>query len=118
MIVWVDPDHSRAATVWRRWSAERCSNTIWCRTAAEAISILAEYEIDEAHIEHDLDSCDSRSELSGMEIVRWLERLTDKSRFSDTKFVIHSHAPAGATMVDRLRKVDLNAYLIPFGHSS
>ena len=115
MILWVDSDPSRAATVWRQSSAARCSSTIWCREASEAIDVLREYTLEEAHLEHDLGSSDSRSELSGMEIVRWLERLKDRSQFSNTRFIVHSHAPAGATMVDRLRKIDLRADLIPFG---
>lgn len=115
MILWVDGDPSRAATVYRRWPAERVSNTIWCRTAQEAIFVLEQpYDIDEINIEHDLESTDSRSEYSGMEVVRWLERNTPNNK--NLHFIAHTHSPAGRSMVERVRRAGIKADLAPFGY--
>lgn len=121
MILFLDDCPNRAAITYARWSPERTSDTIWCRTAEEAITVLRDYEIDEAHLDHDLEGpfyLDTRHPNSGSEVVRWIS-TQDLSKFQKTEFIVHSHnGPAARSMVDDLRKLGLNAKYTPFGWSA
>lgn len=133
MILFLDDSPERAAIAYERATPERRSHTIWCQTAEEAIVTLRDYELEEAHLDHDLGGTqyqDSRAENSGMEVVRWLEKLAEPvtkrhkkclsipfDKFQKTQFTVHSHnIPAARQMVERLRAIGLNVKFIPFGH--
>jgi hypothetical protein len=119
MILFLDDDPNRAALAYQRWPEKRRSHTIWCTTAAEAISVLKDYDLTEAHLDHDLGGesfVDTRREDCGMEVVRWLEHVEDLKKYETCRFICHSwNIPAGRRMVERLQALGLKAEHIPFG---
>jgi hypothetical protein len=122
VILFLDDDPNRAALAYQRWSEERRSNTIWCTTAEECLSVLQDdYDLTEAHLDHDLGGAtfvDTRREDCGMEVVRWLENRTPKQlkKFEKCQFICHSwNIGAGRTMTERLKKIGLQATQLPFG---
>lgn len=121
MILFLDDDPHRAALAYQRWSEEKRSNTIWCMTAEECISVLRDYDLKEAHLDHDLGGehfVDTRREDCGMEVVRWLEHRTpvQLKKFEGCKFICHSwNIDAGRKMTERLCAIGLKADQIPFG---
>ena len=121
MVLFLDDDQHRAALAYQRWPEEKRDKTIWATTAQEAIDVLRDYDLVEAHLDHDLGGetyVNSEREDCGMEVVRWLEDLDNVNKFKDTKFIVHSHNyPAGAEMMSRLKKLDLTCVQIPFGHT-
>ncbi len=121
MILFLDDDPYRAALAYQRWPEDKKSNTIWTRTAEEAIDVLRDYELSEAHLDHDLGGehfVNSAREDCGMEIVRWLESrpTAELQKFLTCKFTVHSwNIPAGREMTERLTKLGLKATQTPFG---
>ena len=111
---------NRAAVAYQRATEERRSNTIWCKTAQEAIQTLQQFELEEAHLDHDLEGpyyMDSRHHNCGMEVVRWLEKNHAlHPRLGKIQYIVHSHnVRAAVKMVERLRVVGLNVRYVPFG---
>lgn len=98
---------------------------MWVETAANAIEILQGYaeDLEEVYLDHDLGGehyVDSRREDTGMEVVRYLERVSEVElkKFETTKFTIHSwNTYAGRQMTERLQKLGLDAVYKPFGMS-
>jgi hypothetical protein len=100
-------------------------NTIWCKTVLEAQTTLWNYrgELTRVHLEHDLGEhpyMNTASEESGMEIVRYLERIEKHSypEFAEIRasFVVHTwNEHAGPIMVERLRNIGLGVLYKPFG---
>jgi hypothetical protein len=126
MILFLDPDTKRAALAFQRMNEEDQNNTIWCKTVEEAQTTLWNYrrELKSVFLEHDLGEVsfqNTRSEESGMELVRYLERLSVHhgdvfGDYKKMKFVVHTwNDHAGPIMVERLRKIGLSVELIPFG---
>jgi len=120
VILFLDNDVNRAAIAYQRATEERRENTIWCNTAQGAIRTFQEFEISEAHLEHDLEGpqhLDSRYHNSGMEVVRWLIRSSASDpRLSKIRYIVHSHnVRAAVRMVERLGEAGLDAHYIPFG---
>ncbi len=121
MILFLDDDPHRAALAYKRWPKEKRESTIWCQTAEEAISTLKDYEIEEAHLDHDLGGqhyVNSRREDCGREVIRWIEhRSADElEKLRNCQFVIHSwNSPAAIEMCKRLMKLELKVQRIPFG---
>jgi hypothetical protein len=126
MILFLDPDPKRAALAYQRMNEEDQSNTIWCKTFEEGQTTLWNYrdELTEVHMEHDLSGTpymNTRSEESGMELVRYLERLSIHhddvfGAYKKMEFTIHTwNDHAGPIMVERLRKIGLKVELKPFG---
>lgn len=126
MILFLDKDPQRAVMAFNRMNKEDQSNTIWCRTAQEAILTFWDYRdvLTEARLEHDLGDeqyANTRSEECGMEVVRFLERKSieeseEFEKLKRIKIVIHSwNEHAAPIMEDRLRKIGLNVKLKPFG---
>lgn len=122
MILFLDDCPNRAAVEYQRSSKERRENTIWCRTAQEAIDVLRDYELEEVNMDHDLNGeyfTDLRSANSGMEVVRWLEKNIAVRNWDKTAFIIHSHNQAAAYfMVRKMRMLGLNVKYVPFGFPS
>jgi len=124
-ILFLDDDPNRAAIAYQRWPKDKCDNTIWCSTARDAIFILKDYGQDmaEAHLDHDLGGetyVNSEREDCGMEVVRWLESLSneDIKVFESTLFICHSHnTRAGKNMAKRIRTLGLKSKQVPFGES-
>jgi len=126
MILFLDGDPQRAVLAFNRMSKEDQGNTIWCRTAEEAMLTFWDYRdvLTEARLEHDLGDepySNTRSELCGMEVVRFLERkyVEEVEEFEKLKKItitVHSwNDHAGPIMVERLRKIGMRAELKPFG---
>ncbi len=121
MILFLDDDPYRAALAYQRWPENKKSNTIWTRTTEEAIGVLRDYELTEAHLDHDLGGehfVNSAREDCGMEIVRWLESRSsaELQKYLTCKFTVHSwNIPAGREMTERLTKLGLKATQTPFG---
>jgi hypothetical protein len=101
-------------------------NTIWCKTYLESQTTLWNYrnELTRVHLEHDLGEqpyMNTASEESGMEVVRYLERLAKHSypEFAPllgVHFVVHTwNEHAGPLMVERLRNIGLGVDYTPFG---
>jgi len=119
-ILFLDDDPKRAAIAHQRMSPEDAASTIWSTTAEEAIAVLTDYRVDlhTVYLDHDLGDTqfqDSRSEISGMEVIRWLEkqRVVD---WAHCKFIVHSwNIDAGQRMVERLTYKGFNAKQQPFG---
>lgn len=126
MILFVDPDPKRAVLAFQRMNEEDRSNTIWAKTYTEAQTTLWVYrdELTEVRMEHDLSGIsymNTRSEESGMEIVRYLEKLSVHydnvfPAYQKIKWVIHSYNDhASPTMIERMRKIGLKVDWVPFG---
>jgi hypothetical protein len=105
---------------------EERDNTVWCKTADEAIKILWDYKnvLTKVMLEHDLggeDYVNIKRNDCGMEIVRFLEGLHKNSKkdffeFRKIKFTIHTwNAVAGIKMSKRLKALDLDVHYVPFG---
>lgn len=120
-ILFLDDDPARAALAYERMSEDKRSRTIWCRTVEEAVDVILEYNLEEAHLDHDLGGetyCDTRREDCGMEVIRNIERMSgwELAKLKHCKFVVHSwNLKAGETMVRRLLKLELFAEHKPFG---
>lgn len=120
MILFLDDDVNRAAVAYQRATEERRSSTIWCKTAQEAIQTLQDFDLEEAHLDHDLEGphyLDPRHHNSGMEVVRWLVMThTSYPKLSKVRYIVHSHnVRAAVQMVERLRAAGLDTHYIPFG---
>jgi hypothetical protein len=126
VILFLDPDPKRAVLAFQRMNEEDQKNTIWCKTYLEAQTTLWNYRdlLTRVHLEHDLGEhayMNTRSEESGMEIVRYLEMLSkhyvpEFQAYKKIEFVVHTHNEhAGPIMVERLLKIGLNVKLVPFG---
>ncbi len=126
MILFLDPDPKRAVLAYQRMNEKDQSNTIWCKTFEEAQTTLYNYRtvLTEVRMEHDLNGTpymNTRSEESGMEIVRYLERLSVHcgdtfGSYKKMKWIVHTwNSHAGPTMVERLRKIGLQVNWVPFG---
>jgi hypothetical protein len=125
MILFLDDDQNRAALAYQRWPKEKRDKTMWCTTAAEAISVLKDYVevLEEVHLDHDLGGehwVDSRRPDCGMEVVRWLQNIPKPrlQQYKKIRFVIHSwNFPAAREMHLKLLDLKLHSELIPFGHT-
>ncbi len=126
MILFLDDNTQRAVLAHNRMSDEDKGKTIWCKTSEEAIITLWDYRhvLERVHLEHDLGGetyVNTKREDCGMEIIRKLEewhhkKLEEFKNLLSTKFVVHSYnAHAAPIMVDRLKKLGLEAKWVPFG---
>lgn len=119
MILFLDDSTARATLAYKRFSESKRSITIWCKTVEETIDILKNYSLSEVHLDHDLGGhhyVHTAREDCGMEIIRWLEKSKNLSKFENTSFIIHSwNIPAGLEMTRRLKKLGLKVQHIPFG---
>jgi len=120
LVMFLDDDPNRAALAYQRMPQDELSSTVWCRTAEEAIGVLKDYadRLKKIYLDHDLEGQiyqSSKSEFSGMEVVRFMEKQ-DSNRFSGCHIVIHSHNDYAANrMVERLIKAGYSAKHRPFG---
>jgi CheY-like chemotaxis protein len=118
LILFLDDVAERAALFSARSTGADRARTIWARTAAEAVEALEVHgpNFDALHLDHDLGGSqyqDSRSEDSGMEVVRWLER---HDAAKGAKVTIHTwNLPAGKRMVERLSAAGYKVTQRPFG---
>ena len=126
MILFLDPSPQRAVLAFNRMTPKDRESTIWAKTFLEAQTTLYNYrnELTRVHLEHDLNGepyMNTRSEESGMEIVRYLERLAEHSYpefepLKKIKWVVHSYNEhAAPIMIERMTKIGLNVEWIPFG---
>ena len=116
-ILFLDDSPERAALFSNRSTGTDRARTVWVRTVSEAVEALENFAdtFDFICLDHDLgiEYQDSRSEESGMEVVRYLEK---NQGFKSAKVIVHTwNLPAGARMVDRLTKAGYRVYQKPFG---
>jgi hypothetical protein len=110
--LFLDDDPQRAAA----FAAAR-PGAVWVTTAEECRARLEE-PWDEVHLDHDLGGehfVDQSRDDCGMEVVRWLS-LHPRPHLRGTRFFVHSHNPAAATMM--AMQMMLNGYRVevrPFG---
>jgi hypothetical protein len=126
MILFLDPDPKRAVLAFQRMNEVDQSNTIWCKTYLEAQTTIWNYRnvLTEVRLEHDLGEhayMNTRSEESGMELVRYLENLSahyspEFQALKKIHWTVHTHNDhAGPIMVDRMIKIGLTVEWLPFG---
>ena len=121
LVLFMDDDPNRAVLAYQRMPEDELPATVWTRTAAETIDVLKDYagRLKKIYLDHDLEGQiyqSSKSEFSGMEVVRFMEKQ-DSNRFSGCHIVIHSHNEYAANrMVERLVKAGYSVEYIPFGH--
>jgi len=125
VILFLDSDPNKAAIIYRRMTEQQRSNTIWCSSVKETILTLKDYKhrLKTVSLEHDLNGelyMNTKREDCGMEIVRFLEKLSkDEKQFEPykkMKFIIHSwNSHAGPRMKERLKKIGLDVIRKPFG---
>jgi hypothetical protein len=100
--------------------------TIWCRTADEAVLTFWDYRhvLEKAFLEHDLGDMsymNTGSPECGMEVIRFLEKKaakepTEFEHLKKVRVVVHTYNEhAGPIMVDRLKKIGIDADWKPFG---
>lgn len=123
MILFLDNDSARAALMYGRMKPEDRDSTIWCRTAEEAIVTLKDYagSLTSAYLDSSLaenEYSDIRSENSGMEVVRFLEKAPAQLKIAlkSCELTVHTwDKVAGAKMFMRLFKAGYNVKYKPFG---
>lgn len=73
---------------------------VWVRTPAEAIELLETGEVSELSLDHDLGLTEGDRELTGYDVVAWMERAVATEGFEPPRtFRVHSsNAPAAARM--------------------
>lgn len=125
MILFLDDNPNRAVITHRRMTESERNRVIWCKTVEEAICTLWDYRerLERVMLDHDLGGqqyVNTKREDCGMEVIRYLERLSRKEpkefdKLKAARFVVHSwNDHAGPQMVERLRKIGLTAYYNPF----
>jgi len=120
VLVFLDPDPSRAAVHYQRLVETDRARTFWTKTVKETLEILAVYRdrLEEVSLEYDLGeepNAHPSREDCGMEIVRWLEK-TDSTLYKHVQFVVHSwNIQAAAKMIVRLKEAGYNVDAAPFG---
>jgi hypothetical protein len=117
MILFLDNDRLRTAAFRRWYPKAECFETAAAIIARLQRARLAGEEIAVMYLDHDLGGriyVDSDEPETGMEVVRWLERMEARTpRIGET--IIHSHNyTASVEMRDRLLALGYNAKLLPF----
>jgi hypothetical protein len=65
----------------RRSPYPRPEEWVWVRTPAEAIRLLKTGEVNELSLDHDLGLWEGDRELTGYDVVTWIERAVATERF-------------------------------------
>ena len=130
IIIFLDDSPERASLAYQRMPEEARERTIWCKTALECIITLRDYwdRLESVSLDHDLggkDSfpMDSRNEESGMQVVRYIEELSqlrpgliEHWKKEHVMFTIHSwNVYSALQMKDRLQVLGLTVRYKPFG---
>ena len=123
-VLFLDDSAERAAVQFQRWPDAKRERTLWVENASSAIDAIDKLrgKFDEIHLDHDLGGMTyvhSGNENTGMEVVRWFEKLSieDLSAFDHTYFVVHSwNIPANNSMTKRLKELVLRVISRPFGN--
>jgi hypothetical protein len=129
VILFLEPDPKRAVLAFQRMNKADQDSTVWCKTVLEAQTTLWNYrdELTKVYFEHDLGEepyQNTRSEESGMELIRYLENLSkhyvpEFQAYKSMSFIVHTwNDHAGPIMTERLTKIGLNVKWIPFGTES
>ena len=126
MILFLDDAPERAVLAYNRMSVADRNDTMWCKTAEEAIEAIWSYRdvLTKVSLDHDLDGqeyMNTKREDCGMEIVRFLEKKAHKEpvefkKLENTLFTIHSWNNHSAPIMQRrLSDIGLTAVWVPFG---
>ena len=121
IIVFLDDDACRVATMYQRMTPKDQNRTFWVQTVEETIDMFnADYlpRLDIVSLDHDLGGqtyVHTAREDCGTEIVRFLEKQSPE-KFAHVRFVIHSwNIPAAKRMTERLQRAGYRAMMRPFG---
>jgi hypothetical protein len=73
---------------------------VWVRTPAEAIELLGTGEVSELSLDHDLGLMEGDRELTGYDVVTWMEQAVAMEGFEPPRTILvhSSNAPAAAKM--------------------
>ena len=75
---------------------------VWVRTPAEAIELLRTGEIDAISLDHDLGLLDGERELTGYDVVTWIERAVATEGFVPPRTIrVHSANASAAPKMER-----------------
>jgi hypothetical protein len=75
---------------------------VWVRTPAEAIALLETAAVTELSLDHDLGLLDGEREVTGYDVVLWLEEAVATRGFvPPAEIRVHSSNPAGAERMER-----------------
>lgn len=75
---------------------------VWVRTPAEAIELLETGEVSELSLDHDLGLMEGDRELTGYDVVTWMERAVAREGFEPPRTIrVHSANPSAAARMER-----------------
>ncbi len=75
---------------------------VWVRTPAEAIELLETGEVSELSLDHDLGLMDGERELTGYDVVTWIERAVATEGFVPPPTIrVHSANASAAPKMER-----------------
>ena len=99
----VQERHDARVKVWlddRRSPSPEPETWVWVRTPSEAIRLLETGEVTELSLDHDLGLIDGERELTGYDVVTWIERAVATEGFVPpaTMEVHSSNSSAAAKM--------------------
>ena len=121
IIVFLDDDPGRAATMYGRMSPVDQNRTFWVQTVAETLGMLGPLyreRLDIVSLDHDLGGrthVHTAREDCGTEVVRFLEHKSSED-YAHVRFIVHSwNIPAARKMTDRLQSAGYRAIMKPFG---
>ena len=75
---------------------------VWVRTPAEAIALLETGEVDALSLDHDLGLFEGEREVTGYDVVTWIERAVATEGFvPPTTMRVHSANASAALRMER-----------------
>jgi hypothetical protein len=75
---------------------------VWVRTPAEAIELLMTGDVSELSLDHDLGLMEGDRELTGYDVVTWMERAVATQGFEPpTTIRVHSANASAALKMER-----------------
>jgi hypothetical protein len=115
----LESSSERAALMYQRLPQPISNVAFWVKTVSECKQVIQDYResLFLVSLEHDLERpyMNSKSETSGMEIVRFLEKIGSLN-FKDCLFVVHSwNEIAGEIMLKRLLNAGYPTIWRPYG---
>lgn len=75
---------------------------VWVRTPSEAVELLQTGEVAELSLDHDLGLLDGERELTGYDVVTWIERAVATEGFVPPETIrVHSSNASAAPKMER-----------------
>jgi hypothetical protein len=66
---------------------------VWCKAPAEVIELLESGRVEVVSLDHDLGLHDGHREITGMDVLAWVEEKVALERFTPPRIEIHSANP-------------------------